>query len=84
MKDAVPIIAVYDRVKVLNEHLLLLVGRFLPTKVIFVLNKDKAWFDNQCCHAFVLKQEAHLRWTHDRSRVNYEEFVCCQVRVNET
>ena len=33
---------------------------------------------------FGLKQEAHLQWTRDRSRVNWEEFVCCQVRANET
>ena len=47
-------------------------------------NKDKPWFDDQCRHAFSLKQEAHLRWTRDRSRVNREEFVHCQVRANET
>ena len=35
-------------------------------------NKDKPWFDNECRHAFGLKQEAHLRWTCDRSRVNWE------------
>ena len=34
--------------------------------------------------AFDLKQEAHLRWTRGRSRVNWEEFVRCQVRANET
>ena len=34
--------------------------------------------------AFGLEQEAHLRWTRDRSRVNWEEFVHCQVRANET
>ena len=33
---------------------------------------------------FGLKQEAHLRWTRDRSRVNWEEFVRSQVRANET
>ena len=38
----------------------------------------------QCRHAFGLKQEGHIRWTRDRSRVNWEEFVCCQVRANET
>ena len=27
------------------------------------------------------KQEADLWWTHDRFRVNWEEFVCCQVRA---
>ena len=40
--------------------------------------------DDQCRHAFGLKQEAHLRWTRDRSLVNWEEFVRCQLRANET
>ena len=35
-------------VEVLNEHLSLLVGRYVPTKVIHVRNKDKPWFDDQC------------------------------------
>ena len=47
-------------------------------------NKDKPWFDVQCRHTFGLKQEAHLRWTSDRSRVNWEEFVRYLVRANET
>ena len=47
-------------------------------------NKDKPWFDDQCRHAFGLKQDAHLRWTRDRSRVNWEELVSYQVRANET
>ena len=59
-------------IAVLNEHLSLLVLRYAPTKVIRVQNKDKPWFDNQCKDAFGLKQEAHLRWTRDRSRVNWE------------
>ena len=49
-------------VEVLNEHLSLLVGGYVPTKVICVRNKDKPWFDDQCRDAFGLKQEAHLRW----------------------
>ena len=71
-------------VKVLNEHLSLLVGRYVPTKVIRVRNKDKLLFDDQCRHSFGLKQEVQLRRTRNRSRVNWEEFVCCQVRANET
>ena len=71
-------------VEVLNEHLLLLVGRFVPTKVISVRNKDKPCFNDQCRHAFGLKQEALLRWNHDRSQVNLEEVVRCQLRANET
>ena len=34
--------------------------------------------------AYGLKQEVHLWWTRDCSRVNWEEFVRCQVRANET
>ena len=71
-------------VDVLNEHLSLLVGRYVPTKIIRVRNKDKPWFDVQCRRAFDLKQDAHFRWTRDRSRVNWGEFVRCQVRANET
>ena len=41
-------------------------------------------FDDLCRHAFDLKQEVHLRLTCDHSRVNWEEFVRCQVRANET
>ena len=37
-----------------------------------------------CRHAFGFKQDAHLRWTRDRSRVDWEKFVSCQVRANET
>ena len=71
-------------VEVLHEHFLRLVGRFVLTKVIHVRNLDKPWFDDQCRHAIGFKQEAHLRWTRDRSRVNWEEFIRCQVRAKET
>ena len=43
-------------VEVFNEHLSLLVGHYVLTKVIRVRNKDKPWFDDQCRHAFGLKQ----------------------------
>ena len=71
-------------VEVLHEHLSLLVGGYVLTKVIRVRNKDKPWLDDQCRQAFGLKQEAHLRWTRERSRVTWEEFVHYQVRANET
>ena len=69
-------------VEVSNEHLLLLVGRFVPAKIIHVRNMDKPCIDGLCRHDFGLKQEAHLLWSRDRSLVNWEEFVCCQVRAN--
>ena len=71
-------------VEVLNENLSMQVGRYVPTKVIRLRNKDKPWLDEQCRHDFGLKEEAHLRWTRDRFRVNWEEFVCCQVGANDT
>ena len=46
-------------------------------------NKDKPRFDDQCRHAFGLNQEAHLQWTRDCSRVNWEEFVRYRVRANK-
>ena len=46
-----------------------------------VRNEDKPWF-NDCRLAFDIKQEVHLRWTHDRSRVNWDEFVHYQSRTN--
>ena len=53
----------------LNVDLSQLVERFVPTKVIRVRNKDKPWFNDDCRCAFDFKQEAHLRWTRDCSRV---------------
>ena len=54
-------------VKRLNVHSSLLVECFVLTKVICVRNKDKPWFNDDCRHAFDLKQEAHLEWTRDCS-----------------
>ena len=58
-------------------HLSLIVERFVPTKVIHVRNRDKPWFNDDCRRAFDLKQVAHLRWTYDRFRVNWNEFAHC-------
>ena len=78
-------------VEVLNKNLFLLVGRYVPTKIIRARNKDKPWFDDQCRCSL---QVDHLRWTSDRSdnsdrdrshlRWTREEFVSCKVRANET
>ena len=57
-------------VEVLNHHLPLLFGRYVPTKVIRLCNNDKSRYDDQCSCDFGLKQEAHIRWTRDRSQVN--------------
>ena len=46
-------------------------------------NKDKPWLNDQCRYPFGIRQEAHLQWTHDRFRVNWEEFVTSQLRAND-
>ena len=38
--------------------------------------------NDDCRLAFDIKQGAHLRWTRDRSRVNWDEFVNYQRRAN--
>ena len=65
----------YNPVERLNVHLSQLVEHFVPTKMIHVSNMDKPWFNDDCRLAFDIKQGAHLRWTRDRSRVNWDEFV---------
>ena len=40
----------HNPVEVLNEHLCVLVGRYVPIKVIRVPKKDKPWFDDQGRH----------------------------------
>ena len=47
-------------------------------------NKDKPWFDDQLRRAFGLKREVRLWWTPGCSRVNWKEFVLCQVGANGT
>ena len=66
----------------LHVHLSLVVDRFVPTKVICVRNKDKPCFNDDCRFAFGIKQGVHLRWTRDRSRVNWGGFVHYQRRAN--
>ena len=69
-------------VETLNVRLSLLVERFVPIKVIRVRNKDKPWFNDDCRLAFDIKQGAHLRWSRDRSLVNWDEFVHYQITAN--
>ena len=63
----------------------LFVGFYVSTKIIRMHNQDKSLFDEQYIRgAFDLKQEACLRWTRNRFRVNWEMFVRCQFGPNET
>ena len=66
----------------LNVHLSLLVECFVSTKVIRVRNKDKPWINEDCRLAFDINQGAHLWWTRDHSRDNWDEFVHYQRRAN--
>ena len=70
-------------VEVLNEHLTLLVGRYVPSYQArsSVCGTRITWFGDQCRRAFGLKHEAHLWWTRDRSQL-IGKSVRCQVRAN--
>ena len=63
-------------------HLSVLVERFVPIKVVRVHNNDKPCFNDNCRLAFDIKQGAHLRWTRDRSRDNWDECVHYQRMAN--
>ena len=75
-------LSVDNPVEFLNEHLSLLVGHYVPSKVSCVLDRNKPWFDDQFRRDFDLQQEAHLWCTSDRSRVDREEFIRCQGGAN--
>ena len=71
-------------VEVLNEHILsLLVGRFVPTKIIRVHNKDRP--DLMINAGMLLASSLRLIFGGPVIALDYwEEFVRCQVRANET
>ena len=73
-----------NHVEDLNEHCpcwLDIMYQPLCTMFICVHNKDKPWFVDHCRRVFGLKQETHIRWTREYSRVNWKEFVHCQKRA---
>ena len=43
----------------LNGHLLSILERFVPTKVLRLRNSDKPWFNEECRIAFNRKQELY-------------------------
>ena len=72
-------------VDVLNEHLSLLVGCCVSTKVIRELKNDRPWFDNQHRRAFGLSRRHIFGGARiARSLVNLKEFIRCQVRASQT
>ena len=52
-----------NSVEVMNQHLSLLVERFVLAKVIRERNKDKPWFNDNSRRASDLKQKTHIRWS---------------------
>ena len=71
-----------DPVDILNQHLSEVIERYVPSKIIRVRNSDKPWFTDECRAAFDAKQGAYRRWTRDRSRARWEEFMECQRVAN--
>ncbi|MEL6899152.1 MAG: hypothetical protein AAFP90_23870, partial [Planctomycetota bacterium] len=61
-------------IEALNDTLVSIIGRRVPTKVIKSRMKDKVWFDDRCRSAYQDKQEAYGLWSRNRSPLLWENF----------
>ena len=61
-------------IEMLNDTLVSIIRRRVPTKVIKSRMKDKAWFDDECRSAYQDKQEAYGLWSRNRSPSLWENF----------
>ena len=61
-------------IEALNDTLVSIIGRRVPTKVIKRRMKDKVWFDDRCRSAYQDKQEAYGLWSRNRSPLLWENF----------
>ena len=63
-------------------HLSLLDERFVPTKVIYVCNKDKPWFNDDCGVHSTSSRGPISGGLVIPLELNWDEFVHCQRRAN--
>ena len=64
-----------DPIVQLNNILVTIINRRVPTKIIKSRLKDKAWFNSDCVKAFNDKQSAYRLWTRDKSRLLWDNYV---------
>lgn len=64
-----------EPVDVLNNSLLGILHRRVPSKIIKSRIKDKAWFNNDCRRAFNDKQAAYHLWRRNRTQEHWDQYV---------
>ncbi|KAK3894304.1 hypothetical protein Pcinc_001927 [Petrolisthes cinctipes] len=64
-----------DPVSSLNNSLLEILNRRVPSKLIKSRIKDKAWFDDDCKRAFNNKQAAYHRWRRGRNQLLWDDYI---------
>lgn len=64
-----------DLVSCLNGHLVNIIERRVPTRILKFRNKDKAWFNAECRHAYIEKQSAYNLWSNHRSDLCWRNFT---------
>ena len=51
----------------LTDSLSNIIDRRTPSRTLYYRIKDKAWFNEDCRHAYLKKQEAYHLWRRNRS-----------------
>lgn len=64
-----------DPVSSLNNSLLDILQRRVPSKLIKSRMKDKAWFNDNCKRAYNNKQSAYHRWRRNRTQLLWGDYV---------
>ena len=47
----------------------------IPSQIVTFRNEDKAWFNAECGHAYLDKQEAYHLWQRNRSQLTWNQFT---------
>ena len=64
-----------DGIEPLSVAMLNIIDKHIPSRVVTFRNKDKAWFNDECRHAYLEKQEAYNLWKRNRSYVTWNNYV---------
>ena len=59
----------------LNSALVGILNNRIPSKIIRSRLKDKMWFNDDCRRAYNEKQSAYRLWSHNRSRLFWDNYV---------
>ena len=64
-----------DSVLALNDCIVQIIEKRIPSRILKFRLKDKAWFNDECRRALLDKQEAYHLWRRNRSDLTWSNFV---------